>query len=201
MKTTTFIIDLATAIFNNTTNEADFKVDILPAFAIENCYLSVNGINYYTNFSYNNDIVHWNGDFEIDTSDEVILTISYFGIRDYQLLFPWIADTNLRVRLGEFYSEAELNFENCCWLSYALMCGAIYEGILFAKYRRTLTYNQLINFSFHSADINLQTKNIMEKTREIRNLVHANNCTKPFVSRLNAMDMRTTMDSLIKNVR
>ncbi|MDP4202564.1 MAG: hypothetical protein Q8861_07695 [Bacteroidota bacterium] len=207
MKTTTFIIDFINVTLIPNTNEADINIDLLPAFAIDHCILSINGVNYHTDFTLNNNIVHWDGAFALQNNDELILTIIYFGIRDYQLLFPWITNQDLKIRLGEFYREAEINFENCCWLSYALMCGALYEGILFAKYplrnQRGLyyTFKQLIDHAHNATCIDITSKNLMNKTRDIRNLVHANNHVRPFVSRLEAMDMRTTMDSLIKYIR
>lgn len=207
MKTTNLILDFYNVTLISNTTKADINIDLLPAFAIDHCILSINGFNYYTDFTLNNNILHWDGNFCLQDNDELILTIIYFGIRDYQLLFPWITNQDLKIRLGDFYREAEINFENGCWLSYALMCGALYEGILFAKFplrnSRGLfyTFKQLIDHAYNETCINIATKNLMDKTRDIRNLVHANNHVKPFVSRLEAMDMRTTMDSLIKYIR
>ena len=59
------------------------------------------------------------------------LVIHYHGIRDYGLLFPHIQNAELQRRLGQFYEESEISFENGAWLAFALMSGAIYEGMLF----------------------------------------------------------------------
>lgn len=72
-----------------------------------------------------------------------IVHIYFYGIRDYSLLFPKI-NKNLAKRLGLYYKEAEKCLENVLWLSYALMCGAIFQGILFSKYGSSKTYSYLI---------------------------------------------------------
>ncbi len=45
-----------------------------------------------------------------------MLVIHYHGLKDYSLLFPWVNNNDLRKRLGEYYKEAELNFDSGAWL-------------------------------------------------------------------------------------
>ena len=104
----------------------------------------------------------------------------------------------MRVRLGEFYREAELNFDGGAWLSFALMCGAIFEGILYAKLEINKGFKELIKAAFTDSKITSQTRDIMDMVREYRNLVHSNKYKDPYITRANALDIRTTLDKLIK---
>lgn len=79
-----------------------------------------------------------------------------------------------------------------------LMCGAIFEGILFAKLRQNKSFNDLISAASHTGLIDAHTESIMNTVRGYRNLVHANKHTDPYVSRIDAMDTRITLDKLIK---
>lgn len=126
------------------------------------------------------------------------LVIHYHGIRDYKLLFPFIVDTSLQERLGNFYREAEISFENSAWLSFMLMCGAIFEGMLFAKLGQGITFYSLINAARQINLIDADEESIMTQVRLYRNLVHAKKHSEPYVSRVYAMDARTTLDKLIK---
>jgi hypothetical protein len=127
------------------------------------------------------------------------LVIHYHGIRDYSLLFPHVNDINLRNRLGDFYQEAESSFDRSAWLSFVLMCGALYEGLLYSHFCRNDNFSKLIERALKRGIIDLQGAKIMTNTRELRNLIHANNAATPFVKRSQAMDTRTVMDKLIKN--
>jgi len=202
MNTTLFDLD-----YNSATHEtrdgkslAVFKVPTLPAYAIEHSDFSINGLG-----------SNKEGDEYVITGDEVLreeidiaatdslrLLIYHHGIRDYRLLFPSIADLALVERLANFYNEAEKNFDNGSWLSYALMCGAIYEGLLFAKLGVNKNFAPLIGDALTAGLIDAETANVIEKARNFRNLVHANRFHEVYVSRADAMDMRTTIDKLIK---
>ena len=142
----------------------------------------------------------WHGFFEPTFSEDYYrLVIHYHGIKDYEALFPNVADKNLRTRLGQFYQEVETNFDNAGWLSYALMCGALYEGLLYSHLGKNLEFEKLIGRALTRELIDSKTASIMHTTRELRNLVHASRCVEPYVTRAQAMDMRSTMDRLIQN--
>lgn len=128
-----------------------------------------------------------------------ILTVSYCAIRDYSLLFSNILriNTELATRLGMYYYEAEKAFENEAWLTYSLMCGAIYEGLLYFNDIKEKTFYENIEKAYEINIIEEKEKEIMHSAREHRNLVHANKYNTEYVSRKSAVDMRTTMDNLI----
>ena len=187
-------------------NEVEFNIPILPAFAIE-----------YSDFSFTDSLVECKsllveGRDYILRNDKLVwsdftaplhkpayrLTIYHHGIRDFSLLFPHVCDNALKCRLGRFYKEADTAFENGIWLSFALMCGALYEGLLFAYLEENLNFFDLINKAGDKEIIDSNIVEIMHRARNLRNLVHANNFSKEFVSRSDAMDMRKVMDFLIK---
>lgn len=132
---------------------------------------------------------------------KLMLIIYYFGIRDYSFLFPHIKKKNpeLAKRIGYFYEEAEKSFDSGAWLSYSLMCAAIFEGILFSKHNIKSGFNDLIEDAFKNGSIDLSTRETMHIARNNRNLVHSNKYNDKLVQRIDAMDMRTTMDRLIKD--
>jgi hypothetical protein len=128
-----------------------------------------------------------------------ILTISYCAIRDYSLLFPSILKENKKLaqRLGKYYYEAEKAFEGESWLTYSLMCAAIYEGLLYFKITERVDFIQKINGAFNRSMINEKERNLMHIARQKRNLVHPNNYNQEYVLRSEAVDMRTAMDDII----
>lgn len=83
-----------------------------------------------------------------------------------------------------------------------LMCGAIFEGMLFAKLEQpnNSKFHQLITSARQNNLINIDTESKMNKVRVYRNLVHASRHSDPYVSRVDAMDIRTTLDKLIKKI-
>ncbi|MGL6107242.1 DUF4145 domain-containing protein [Romboutsia sp.] len=128
-----------------------------------------------------------------------ILVINYKEIRDYKLLFPNILKENneLAQRLGQYYYEGEKSFENKAWLTYSLMCAAIYEGLLYFTNTQDKSFFERIEKAYNTNIIDENEKEIMHTAREYRNLVHAEKYTKEYVSRKSAVDMRTTMDCLV----
>jgi hypothetical protein len=202
MNTTLFDLD-----YNSATHEIRsgkpvvlFSVPTLPAYAIEHSDFSINGLGSNKEgdaYAIIGDKVLCN-ESDIQADDSLRLIIYYHGIRDYRLLFPLITDSALVERLGNFYEEAEKNFANGAWLSYALMCGAIYEGLLFAKLGVNETFALLTRNALTGGIIDTATADVIEKARNFRNLVHANRYHDIYVSRADAMDMRTTIDKLIK---
>lgn len=207
MDTTLFDLDYGSARREHKGNKdiVIFTISTLPAYAIEYSDFLINGLGGHKE----GDLVKEESIYEIrgneilckvaDVSydDALRLVVFYHGIRDYRLLFPSVADIGLVERLALFYEEAEKNFESGAWLSYALMCGAIYEGLLFNKLGKNMKFQILIAEALDN-HIDKRTADIMERARNFRNLVHANRFSEAYVSRVDAMDMRTTMDKLIK---
>ncbi|HEY8890708.1 MAG TPA: hypothetical protein VIM70_10670 [Clostridium sp.] len=187
----------------------EYKIDLLPAYAINYTELFIGGLSHTEGINYKLDIENsrlvitydYSTCIEQAQSQENTLLINYFGIRDYTLLFPKISDSILAKRLGEFYEDSEKCFDNNAWLPYSLMCGAIFEGILFSKYNKNDKFCTLIESALSLKDIDETTAKIMNDTRNTRNLVHSNRCKTDYTSRLNAMDIRTTMDKLIKEFK
>jgi len=177
-------------------------IPILPAFSVEYFTIHEEGV---TNISTPHDDI--SGDKLIIAADyvpstsSIFIILHYHGIRDYSLLFPWVSNPDLKTRLGQFYQEAEKNFESGAWLSFALMCAAVFEGMLFAKLTPNSTrntFNFMIQDAFQQNLLNAEQRDIMEKARNLRNLVHGGKYNLPYITRTDAMDIRTTMDKLIK---
>ena len=124
--------------------------------------------------------------------------VHYHGIRDYALLFPNVTQPVLKERLGKFYQEAESSFENSAWLTFMLMCGAIFEGILFSKIGENKTFEKLIEKASETKLIDDDAKLIMHNVRSYRNIVHANRINEPYVTRADAMDTRRLLEAIIK---
>lgn len=176
--------------------ELTIEIPLLPALSVQ--YVEVSD-NYYTKDEMLDDTrlrLTSLCPFQFHNSARVI--VHYNGIRDHSLLFPWINDESLRKRLGEFYEEAEKGFDNASWLSFSLMCAAIFEGMLFAKGVSGL-FQEQIDKAASAGIIDNRMKNIMHQVRGFRNLVHANNHSKTYVSRASAMDIRSVLDNLIVN--
>jgi hypothetical protein len=187
--------------------EIKFPVATLPAYAIEYSEFTVRGGFYEDkelvegqDYLLQDDGVVWKGFFspKFPGMDCYRLTIHYHGIRDYSLLFPQVSPAELRTRLGSYYEEAETCFDGGAWLSFALMCGAVYEGLLYAQFRKDWEFRRLIQHANSTMLVDEPTAKIMDDARDLRNLVHANRYATPYVSRKQAMDMRTVMDKLIK---
>ena len=129
------------------------------------------------------------------------LVIHFHGIRDYGLLFPKMSEPELKARLGAFYQEADATFESGAWLSFALMSAAIYEGLLGWKLHATHdTFAELIKAAHAQGVIDARERDILSKARDLRNIVHASRYREPWVERALAMDMRTTLDGLIRKL-
>ena len=107
-------------------------------------------------------------------------------------------DSSLAKRLGEFYEKSEKAFENGAWLSYALLCGGIFEGLLLDKKVAGNIFYDKIEEAEKQLIINDLQKQIMHTARKARNILHANKYNDPYIIRKDAMDIRTTMDVLIK---
>ena len=129
------------------------------------------------------------------------LVIHYHGIRDYALLFPQITDQRLKERLGRFYEEAEVAFDNHAWLSFALMAGAVYEGLLGWRLKSTKkSFDELIQLSQKQGVLSQSESDVLHDARQNRNLIHADRSTEAWMTRARAMDMRLVMDRLIRQL-
>ena len=204
MKSTIFELDItaSSCVHKNPSYNVhiyEFTIPILPAFAVEYFTLQFGALSCFPDkqdLIQNGKLTVFPG-YSLDGLDSKLI-IHYHGIRDYNLLFPFVTNISLQERLGNFYREAEITFENASWLSFMLMCGAIFEGILFAKLGENKSFNELIIAASGNGLIDAHTESIMNTVRGYRNLVHANRHSHQYVSRIDAMDTRITLDKLIK---
>jgi len=203
MKTTVFEIDTSRGDFTLGNDKSEFTLDLLPAYAIEFCTLSVNGLTFANspdNFTVVGNKIRWEGKgYALDHESGLSLTIHYHGIRDYSLLFPRVPDVTLRTRLGEFYYEAEICLENNTRLSFCVMSASIFEGLLHSVYPSIFNFKPKIDKAELDGRISPADASIIDAARELRNLVHAGKHAEPFVTHLQMMDVRTTLDHIIKS--
>lgn len=207
METVVFDLDVKATCGGGTTSSGIFVVPTLPAYAVEWVDLQLDYGQKLREGQFRIEGARVIADpatsgIWIDKSVGVRLYITHHGIRDYALLFPAVADPALRKRLGDFYEEAEKNFQNGAWLSFALMCGAVFEGILWDLLGSPTDdgFYEMTQDALSMKEIDQHTADIMDIVRKHRNLVHAGKFEKPYVSRVDAMDIRTTMDKLIRKV-
>lgn len=180
-----------------------YDIPTLSAYAIGYSDVLINGLGSHQegiDFEIKSDQLIWNHPTYINGDDKVRLVIHYHGIRDYRLLFPTVTNASLVERLASFYEEAEKDLKSAAWLSYVLMCGAIFEGLLYAILSVNKRFRDLIQDALVAGRIDSHTAQIMHKTRNFRNRVHANNYGKPYMTRADAMDIRAVMDKLIKTL-
>ena len=203
MKSTVFDLNIASP--TTSLNIVDgkerytFTIAILPAFAVEYFTFQLGALSVFpsaTDTISDNTVTIETGYSLEDLECKFI--IHYHGIRDYGLLFPSVTPTSLQERLGNFYREAEAAFDSASWLAFMLMCGALFEGILYSRLGTNTTFEKLIEAASAAGSINAGTECIMNKVRNYRNLVHANRHATPNVSRADAMDTRTTLDRLLR---
>ena len=135
----------------------------------------------------------------LDSFERSQFVVHYHGIRDYGLLFPQVTEFALRERLGRFYEEAESNFDHGAWLSFALMAGAVYEGLLGQRLGAPdKRFADMIRTALDEGILTPIEARILHVARDGRNLVHAARFNEPCVTRADAMDMRIVMDTLIR---
>lgn len=207
MRSTVFKLD--TASDEGTPCECDppehvtykYTVPTLGAYAVEHAQLSIDGGHFYVmdgaSISVDEVTIHTNPGAKLHEKTADII-VYFHGIRDYELLFPAVTPPELKTRLGMFYRECEAAFDNGIWLTFMLMCGAIFEGILYSKLGVNETFNTLINNAVAGNVIDDDAAAIMHRVRGYRNLVHANRHTEPYVTRAEAMDTRALLDKTIK---
>ncbi|WP_243765451.1 DUF4145 domain-containing protein [Bacillus arachidis] len=195
-------------VYKNNSFLWHLRIPILPAFSVE--YFSVeyrgNLVFSGTRDDLQTDMVIVDADSSVlHDFEEISVVVHYNGIRDYSLLFPWIEKDGLKRDLGLFYEEAEKNFDQGAWLSFALMCGAVFEGMLYDKldYPSSKNYEnsfkKMTNAAYDRNIIGEHQKNIIDKVRELRNRVHCNKFDSDYVSRTDVMDMKSLLDRLIKD--
>jgi hypothetical protein len=81
------------------------------------------------------------------------------------------------------------------------MAAAVYEGLLGWKLSaQSKSLGELISLAHSGGFIENQEAHILNKAREHRNLVHASKFDIPWVQRADAMDIRTTIDGLIRKL-
>jgi hypothetical protein len=183
----------------------NFDVPTLSAYAVEYFALNIDGLHHFIHDSSSGklrpgqiigdraSVSFW---FDYDQYSSYTLEIYYREIRDYSLLFPGVLNDQLRQRLGQFYEEADRAYDDALWFSFAMMCGAVFEGLLFAKLGNK-NFCSLIDLALANDLIDQNGAVIMHKARVLRNLIHANRYCKPFVERVDAIEMRTLLDKLI----
>ena len=167
------------------------------AFQDLNIFLNTSGLNFLLEFGMsengvelyvdcNNDLIlkicpkFFNFVFNITHSTfcKISLNISYSGIRNYELLFPYFNNKKLLKRIVQFYEEADIAYENKAWLSYVLMAGAVLEGLLFDIVGENLSFNKLIEQAYNQKYITRKMKNIIIDAKNMRNMVHSNKYNK-----------------------
>lgn len=125
------------------------------------------------------------------------VTIFYHWVRSYPELFYWVENSKQKIRLWQYYKEAEKNFKTRSYLSFMLMCWAIFEWILEAK-GINWRFHEKIAKAYLDKLIGEETEIIMNKIREKRNVVHLNNFdTYDYPSTTDFMDTRKELDYLI----
>lgn len=227
--------DFTKKILNNGEIHPVCKKEILKAYSIayielidgEIPHIQGRNFNFYkdTNtieITYEYDDFIENDNF---SEDSVNLYVYYYGIKDYALLFPEICKHDLKfaTMLGNYYYEAEKAFKDECWISFSLLCGAIYEGILSFKYRNkqveiknqykirqdwNIDFSNYIKYAKLKNDINENQATIMDKTRKYRNNIHPLKMEKNFDVnkyitdlRTSAMNIMETLDYMLKNFK
>lgn len=131
---------------------------------------------------------------------EPILIVHYHGIRDYRLLFPAISTAGRAQRLANYYEEADKCFDSGAWLSFMLMCGAIFEGLLFDAIGNSSLqkFISLINKAAERELITNSEQKLIDIVRGYRNTVHLDNDEGRYVSRADVMDTRKVLDNIVE---
>jgi len=213
MKSQQFILEKCLSTpdqYERNIRAAEYLVPVLPAYAIEYAELIVppdldgareTRILVGHGFGIDSNKIIWHSYRQPMFGDyEPILIIHYHGIRDYKLLFPAISSEIRIQRLANYYEEADKCFEAGAWLSFMMMCGAVFEGLLFDSIgnSKAKKFNDLI---IKAAKQNLITSDeqiLIDKVREYRNIIHLDNNEESYVSRADVMDTRKVLDSIIQ---
>lgn len=215
MKSQQFILEKCLSTpdqFERNIKAAEYLVPVLPAYAIDYAELIVppdlDGVSETRilidhGFEIEKDKVLWHSYRQPIFGDiEPILIIHYHGIRDYKLLFPAISSEIRMQRLANYYEEADKCFETGAWLSFMMMCGAVFEGLLFDSIgsSNAKKFNELITKAANQNLITSDEQNLIDKVREYRNIVHLDNSEDRYVSRADVMDTRKILDLIIQRL-
>ena len=209
MKIKNFNLETCTLTTDRLCQEQTFLIPTLPAYAVDFANLIINGISNaidQNTIAIRDKNLVWKispESYEIDSSDKCYLEVHYHGIRDYSLLFPHVQtiEPDRAAHLGLYYSEMEASFDNAAWLSFMLMAGAIFEHLLFfATGGAKQTLFDLNNESLIRGIISQSDFYVIDKSREYRNVIHANKINKYYVQRKDAMDARSLIERLILNL-
>lgn len=181
------------------------SVRTLQAYAISYAMLECNGIAYPVDEAtvrVVGDTLECQLSFNLDQNDKLALRIYYHGIRDYKLLFPVVqaTDPDRASRLGAFYEEAEKNFASGAWLSFMLMCAAMFEHLLYFRLgfpARQTSLKDVSTEALNRSEINQAEFDIVNKARTFRNVIHCNRLQDSYVSRRDAMDAKILIERLI----
>lgn len=186
--------------YSNDGKVSKIELPVLRAFTVAHFEIRLRG-NSNEGFAFFEDPhIIWNDPPEKPSDqDEILLTIHHHGIRDYMELFYWIQNRKLVDRLADYYQEAEAAFQSGSWLSYALMCGGVFEGVLLEKVGASKRNNfyDLIEKAKEERFITDWQKELFHKAREARNLIHANLYEKEIVDRKTAMDLKVALSTLL----
>ncbi|EOD77771.1 hypothetical protein D515_03533 [Grimontia indica] len=194
---------------NSEKKKSELLVPTLSAYAIEFSELRIFGFfEEGTHKTLTQDIDYFiNGDsIFIDYFHPVHVTyiqliVNYHGIREYELLFPKVTNLELKSRLAKFYQESEASFESQSWLCYSLMNAAIFEGMLISVIGKDCGFYNLIEMAKNKGYINSFESECIHNARNKRNLIHAGKFKADFITRAEAMDLRTVMDKLIYDLQ
>lgn len=177
-------------------------VPTLDAYAVEYFAIQVGSLHCLEGSSDRiiGNVLHVRSQFDLKPHACTLL-INFHGIRDYALLFPRCESTAMANRLGQYYEEAEKCFEQSGWLSFALMCGAVFEGLLLSKVGGgDDRFEALIDRILAQGAVTDVEALVLHKVRYFRNLVHAKRVSEPYVSRADAMDTRKVLHRLVKAI-
>ncbi|MFL0505530.1 hypothetical protein ACH0B5_07275 [Ureibacillus sp. 179-F W5.1 NHS] len=178
------------------------EIPILNAYSIEYATVTVNNSTTgVTIDDIEDNTIKIDSEYQIDDDSQIYVEIYYQGIRDYGALFPWISNMKFRERLGQFYEEMTKTFENQIWLAFSLSVAAVIEGMLHAKLdfpTENNTLEKLLKRAKTTDIITIKEFEILSKARQNRNLVHSNKYESDYVTKKDCLDMRVTIDRLVK---
>ncbi|EKO3807806.1 hypothetical protein NTE05_005074 [Vibrio harveyi] len=202
MKSTVFILNANDATVTGSSGfdyTYVFEIDLLRAYAIEHYKIQIGALSAFPDTSdslVDNKLTIQPG-YELDDELGCRLTIYHHGIRDYSLLFPTVTNLDLRERLGLYYQEAESAFESGSWLSFMLMSGALFEGMLHHKLGGNDQFASLISRINDMSETDIA---LIQKIKNFRNLVHASRFNEPYVTRADAMDIKIILDRMLRTI-
>ncbi|MHB1140799.1 MAG: hypothetical protein ACYC1T_03430 [Sulfuricaulis sp.] len=188
--------------------DAEYRLPVLPAYAIEfaelRVYRDIDGVNQTVlqegqGFDIDGDKVIWHAYHPtlFGMPQPIILIISYHGIRSYQMLFPAVRTPERADRLAKFYEELDKTFDQGAWLSFIVMCGAVFEGLLLDRFEVEMKFEKLVEKAYEKNVITDTEYQAIEKIRILRNRIHLGRANERFPERSDAMDIRKILDDMI----